>query len=47
MGELPEIINMIVMWGIGLCTGIGIGAAITTVRLQKQYNADMIEAEQG
>jgi len=46
MNTLPDIINMIIMWAMGMCTGIGIGTAIASVRLQKQHNAEMLEAEQ-
>ncbi len=46
MGDFPDIINMFMTWLMGLCTGMGIGAAIASVRHQKEMYADLLQVEQ-
>jgi hypothetical protein len=46
MEVFTELMYMIVIWAMGMCTGMGIGTAIASVRLQKQHYAEMYEVEQ-
>ena len=46
MEVFTEIMYLLIVWAMGMCTGMGIGAAMASVRLQKQHNAERLEAEQ-
>ena len=46
MEVFTELMYMLIVWAMGMCTGMGIGTARTYVKLQKQHNAEMYEVEQ-
>jgi hypothetical protein len=40
-----DLILTVVVWGMGVVTGLGLGTAIATARWEKKYYADLTEGE--